>query len=322
MNIDSTLISCVVPAYNEAEHIQQFIFDLATHLRDKPNYNYEIVVVDDGSSDNTIDQAIQCLDEVNLRIITLSRNFGKEAALTAGINEAKGDVVILIDADYQHPIAVIDDFLKEWEAGYDMVYGVRTSRDGESWFKRKGAELFYRMMKQMVGIDIPRNAGDFRLLDKRVVEAIRLLPERTRFMKGMYAWVGYKSTPVLFEVEERLSGVTGWGFNKLANLALTGITAFTDLPLRLVGIVGLLISVISFLYGMYIIADTLIFGRTTPGFATTIVVITFLGGIQLLSLGVLGEYIAGIFREVKQRPNYIIDKQYGNNTQDKSDQDS
>ena len=163
----------------------------------------------------------------------------------------------------------------------------------------------------MVGIEIPRNAGDFRLLDKRVVEAIRMLPERTRFMKGMYAWVGYKSIPVPFDVEERASGKSGWGFNKLANLALTGITAFTDLPLRVAGIIGLIISIISFLYAIYIVIDTLLFGNPTPGFATTIVVITFLGGIQLLSLGVLGEYIAGIFREVKQRPNYIIDKKYG-----------
>ncbi|MCW9014610.1 MAG: glycosyltransferase family 2 protein [Gammaproteobacteria bacterium] len=311
MTIKKSLITCVVPAFNEAQNIKGFLQDLSSFMATK-KYPYEIVVIDDGSDDNTIEQVLQCIDDLPLRLITFSRNFGKEAALTAGINVAQGDAVILIDADYQHPINVIDDFIAKWEEGYNMVYGVRSNRKDETLFKRKSAELFYHLLKKMVGIEIPRNAGDFRLLDKRVIEAIRMLPERTRFMKGMYAWVGYKSVPVLFNVEERHGGQTGWGFNKLANLALTGVTAFTDLPLRVAGITGLIISFISFLYGMFIILDTLLFGNPTPGFATTIVIITFLGGIQLLSLGVLGEYIAGIFREVKQRPNYIIDKQYGN----------
>jgi len=320
MTCDNPLISCVIPAYNEAENIKKILGDLSAYFISK-KIRYEIIIIDDGSVDNTIEQALQCIDSIPIRLVALSRNFGKEAALTAGINIANGDAVILIDADLQHPIHVIDDFLSKWGEGYNMVYGVRNSRKDETWLKRRSADLFYKLMKKMVGIDIPRNAGDFRLLDKRVVDAIRMLPERTRFMKGMYAWVGYKSTPVMFDVEERATGSSSWGFGQLANLAITGVTAFTDFPLRVAGIVGLLISLISFLYGMYIVFDTLLFGSTTPGFATTIVIVTFLGGIQLLSLGVLGEYIAGIFREVKQRPNYLVDKVYDYDKDSDKDKD-
>ncbi|PJE79447.1 putative glycosyltransferase [invertebrate metagenome] len=307
-NNNRVTLSCILPVFNEEAGIAAFLKALNQQLM-TIGLCYEIIVVDDGSRDKTVDRVEAfSAGEHSVHLVTLSRNFGKEAALTAGLDASSGDAVILMDADFQHPIEVIPQFIEYWKQGYDMVYGVRQDRAEESFLKRKGAAAFYNMMCYSTGVSIPANAGDFRLMSRRVVESIKLLPERARFMKGIYAWVGFGSIGITFEVQERFSGTSQWSYRKLANLALTGITSFTTFPLRIMAWFGLLVSLISFLYAFFIISKTLVLGSILPGWPTVITAITFFGGIQLLSLGVLGEYVAGIFAEVKKRPLYIVKK--------------
>jgi polyisoprenyl-phosphate glycosyltransferase len=305
-------ITCVVPIYNEASNIEAFIAELTEKVRVYTD-RFEIIIVDDGSSDGSnsiiIDRIIPHNKQVKL--ITFSRNFGKESALTAGLNAASGDVVILIDADFQHPIDMIDTFLQEWKAGYDMVYGVIDSRKNESIMQRCFKGLFYWLMKHAGEISIPSHAGDFRLMDRSVVDALNACHERSRFMKGLYAWVGFKSKKINFSVEKRRSGTSSWHILRLANLALAGIVSFSDLPLRLCAVTGLILFIISGISVSYIVISTLITGAHLPGYPTLIAAITFFSGIQLLFLGVLGEYISCIFREVKKRPKYIISQKKG-----------
>jgi glycosyltransferase involved in cell wall biosynthesis len=303
-------ISCVVPAYNEAANIRILIPQLTAMLLTLSR-RLEIIIVDDGSSDDTAATAALLSTEYPVKCIFLSRNFGKEAALTAGIHEAGGDVVILMDSDLQHPIATIPVFIEKWREGYEMVYGVRANRDDESFLKRYLTKGFYQLLQRASRIPIEPDAGDFRLLDRKVVDSLKALPERSRFMKGLYAWVGYKSIGVPFQVEERQIGTSTFNFRRLTSLAVMGMVAFTELPLRIAAIIGLLISMISIIYGIYVAVRTLIFGVDLPGWATLVVAITFLNGMQLLAIGVLGEYIARIFNEVKGRPNYIIARRIG-----------
>ena len=305
-------LSCVVPVYNEGPVVAQFLEALQQKL-EEITPDYEIIVVDDGSQDNTVQLVESYCDNSRIKLIELSRNFGKETALTAGIDATNSDAVILIDADFQHPLEMLPVFVDYWRQGYQMVYGVRQDRDDESYMKKKGAQLFYQIMHSSTGINVPAHAGDFRLMDRVVINALKSMPERNRFMKGIYAWVGYKTIGLPFQVQERMAGESGWGFAKLTSLALSGITAFTTLPLRIVGGLGLLISIVSVFYAFFIIFKTLFLGTPLPGWPTVIVAITFIGGIQLLSLWVLGEYIAGIFNEVKQRPRYLIQRQIGFN---------
>ncbi len=301
----SVKISCIVPVYNEEVNAAQFLPALADMLRSLTD-RFEIIVVDDGSRDNTV-AAVRALSKTeNIKLLGFSRNFGKEVALTAGLEHCTGDVAILLDADFQHPLATLPDFLARWGEGYDMAYGVRRNRDTESRIKRNLAHLFYRLMTKITRIDMPENAGDFRLLDRRVIDALNSIPERTRFMKGLYAWVGFKKIAVPFDVQIRKAGKSGWGFLKLLELALTGITSFSDIPLRVWGFAGFVISLISLVYAIYIVTITLLYGADLPGFPSIIVAVMFLGGMQLLSVGILGEYIARIFTEVKQRPKYIV----------------
>lgn len=306
----SSFLSCVVPVFNEGEVITLFIPALIKQLKAVTN-QFEIIVVDDGSTDNTVALVKSFCSNSSVKLIGLSRNFGKESALTAGINACKGDAVLLIDADFQHPLDVIPVFIDHWKNGYDMIYGVRKDRRNESFLKKKGAHLFYKIMSFSAGVDIPAHAGDFRLMSRNVVDALKKLPERCRFMKGIYAWVGFESIGVPFDVQDRAAGESGWGYRKLTSLALSGITSFTSIPLRLVGAVGLVISIISVFYAFFIIFKTTFLGADLAGWPTIVTAITFIGGIQLLSLGVLGEYIAGIFNEVKQRPSYLINKKIG-----------
>lgn len=298
-------ISCIVPVYNEEAVAAGFIRELQQVLRSHSQH-FEIIVVDDGSRDGTLASLRQLPKDYHVKLLGLSRNFGKEVALTAGLEHCTGDVVILMDADFQHPVSVIPEFLRQWAQGYDMVYGVRTDRESESYIKRNLARLFYWLMQKITNIDIPNNAGDFRLMDRKIVEALKEFPERTRFMKGLYAWVGFKSIGVPFEVQDRAAGKSSWGLARLAELAITGITSFSDVPLRVWGFIGFVISLISLIYAIYIVTVTLLFGADLPGFPTLVVAIMFLGGIQLLSIGILGEYIARIFTEVKQRPKYLL----------------
>lgn len=307
---NTPLVSCVVPVFNEGDVVADFLTALIEQLNVVAP-RFEIILVDDGSQDNTAARVQPFCDSGAVKLISLSRNFGKEAALTAGIDACLGDAVILIDADFQHPLAMIPVFLDYWEKGYEMIYGIRRDRTEESFLKRKGAQFFYGMMRFGTGVDIPAHAGDFRLLDRKVVDALKQLPERERFMKGIYAWVGFKSLGIPFDVQERAAGDSRWCYGKLTNLALSGLTSFSTLPLRLVGLLGLLISAAAVFYALFIIFTTLVLGNTVPGWPTVVTAITFIGGIQLLSLGVLGEYIAGIFNEVKQRPIYLVQQRQG-----------
>lgn len=301
----SPMISCVVPVYNEAAVIEAFVERLQSQLRTLTP-RFEIIVVDDGSRDATIVKLKNMPPTYHVKVLGLSRNFGKEIALTAGLAHVTGDVAIILDADFQHPIAMIPVFLQHWAAGYDMVYGTRRNRESESYLKRNFARAFYWVMKNITRIELPDNAGDFRLLDRKIVDAINQFKERTRFMKGLYAWVGFKKIGVPYVVEDRVAGKSSWGYGKLTELAITGIASFSDVPLRVWGFIGFLISLISLIYAIYIVTVTLLFGADLPGFPTLIVAIMFLGGVQLLSIGILGEYIARIFTEVKQRPHYLI----------------
>jgi len=306
----NVFISCIVPVYNEQANIETFFPQLAACLQNMAK-RFEIIVVDDGSKDATVAKVMQLPPELNIKLLSFSRNFGKETALTAGLENCSGDVAILMDADLQHPIEILPEFLAQWGKGYEMVYGIRKNRDNESRIKRSFARLFYWLMAKITKIDIPNNAGDFRLLDKKVIEAINSFQERIRFMKGLYAWVGFKKIAVPYEVQERAAGKSSWGFFKLAELAITGITTFSDIPLRVWGFVGFIVSLISLIYAIYFVTSTLIFGTDLPGFPSIIVAVMFLGGIQLLSIGILGEYIARIFTEVKKRPKYIVETRVG-----------
>ena len=303
-------ISCIVPVYNEQANVDTFFPKLAECLSGMAK-RFEIIVIDDGSSDATVSKIEQLPRELNIKLLAFSRNFGKETALTAGLDNCSGDVAILMDADFQHPIEILPEFLAEWGNGYEMVYGVRKNRDSESRIKRNFARLFYWLMAKMTHIDIPNNAGDFRLLDRKVVQAINSFEERIRFMKGMYACVGFKKIAVPYEVQERVAGNSSWGFFRLTELAITGITTFSDIPLRVWGFIGFIISSISLIYAIYFVTSTLIFGTDLPGFPSIIVAVMFFGGVQLLSIGILGEYIARIFTEVKKRPKYIVETRIG-----------
>ena len=301
-------ISCVVPLYNEQDNVIKFIADLDQQLA-ALSQKYEIIMVDDGSRDSTPEKALTLTND-HIKLILFSRNFGKENALTAGMEHCSGDVTILIDADFQHPITLLPVFLQHWADGYDMAYGVRKNRDSESFVARFLAQFFYFIVK-LSHVNIPQNAGDFRLLDKKVVDAINSMQERNRFMKGLYAWVGFKTIAVPFDVVKRKAGKTGMNFFDRIELALTGIASFSNMPLRVWSLVGMVISLVAFIYGAYIVFKTLLFGTDIPGYATIVVAIMFFGGIQLLSIGILGEYLARIFTEVKHRPKYIVAKKVG-----------
>ncbi len=302
------LISCVVPVFNEEEVIADFVAALDKTLK-KLAYPYEMLLVDDGSQDNTLIIISQLREQYPIRYIRFSRNFGKENALSAGLEHARGDAVILMDGDFQHPLELLSEFIAQWENGYDMVYAVRQNRVDESWLKRTCAKAFYQFTSKINRINIPANAGDFRLLDRKIVNALQKLPERNRFMKGLYSWVGFKQIPILFEVQPRKSGTSQWSFYSLLDLAITGITSFTAFPLRMIAVGGIGVATAALLYATWIVLSTLIFGIQTPGWATIVTTITFFGGLQLFALGVVGEYIGRVFDEVKHRPHYIVDEE-------------
>ncbi|MCH7294658.1 MULTISPECIES: glycosyltransferase family 2 protein [Acinetobacter] len=309
--INSPFLSCVVPAYNEAENLKKFIPALAQQL-EQQNLRYEIIIIDDGSKDNSIAVLQQMLDDYPLRILTLSRNFGKEAALSAGLDYVTGDATLLIDADFQHPLNAIPTMIQLWKDGYDMVYGIR-DRSTESWLKKIFTQGYYHILNLSSSVDIPENAGDFRLLDAKVVEAVRKLPEKNRYMKGLYAWVGFKSIGIHFTEQQRQFGQSSFNFKALFQLAMSGLTGFSDLPLRLCIYLGALLALFAMSYGIWIIIETMIEGIRIPGWATLAAGMTLLGGIQLLCIGILGEYIGRIYAEVKNRPKYIVAAEYSHN---------
>ncbi len=310
-HLNTIELSIVVPLYNEEENIDYLLERLIAVL-ERLQTTYEIVCINDGSRDKTLKYLIDHhQNNPTIKVINLSRNFGKEIALTAGIDYATGAAIIPIDADLQDPPELIAELVEKWREGYDVVYATRRSRQGETWLKRVTAGAFYQTIGKMSRVPIPSNTGDFRLLDRRVVEAIKKLPERTRFMKGLFAWVGYKQTSVMFDREPRFQGTTTWNYWKLWNFALDGIISFSFLPLKVWSYVGVSISLISLLYASFLIVRTLIFGIDVPGYASLMVAILFLGGIQLITLGILGEYLGRVYEEVKGRPLYFVREQYG-----------
>ena len=308
---DRAELSIVIPCYNEEDNLA-VLFQRLHAVLEGLNSTYEIVCVNDGSRDNTLSKLVDFhLRDETIKVVNLSRNFGKEIALTAGLDYASGQAVIPIDADLQDPPELIAALVEKWREGYDVVYATRRSRQGESWLKKITATAFYRTLGNLSRVAIPRNTGDFRLLDRRVIEAIKKMPERTRFMKGMFAWVGYKQTAILFDREPRFQGKTTWNYWNLWNFALDGITSFSMLPLKIWSYLGLIISLISLLYASFLVLRTVIFGIDVPGYASIMVAVLFFGGIQLITLGILGEYLGRVYEEVKGRPLYFVRDAYG-----------
>lgn len=304
-------LSLVVPAHNEAGSIRPFLAEVARVL-DPLGLDYEIIVVNDGSTDATLAQLLAALaDTPRLRVIDLSRNFGKEAALTAGLDAAAGRAVVPMDADLQHPPEVIPQLLARWREGHDVVLCRRRSRETDHPLHRWFARSFYRAHNLLAEQAIPEDVGDFRLMDQRVVQALRLLPERRRFMKGIMSWVGFRTTVVDFEVAPRHAGRSRFSGWRLWNFALEGITSFSTVPLRVWTYMGLAVSAVALAYAAWVVVKTLVAGTDLPGYPSLFAAILFLGGIQLIGIGVLGEYIGRIYHEVKQRPVYLVRSRHG-----------
>jgi glycosyltransferase involved in cell wall biosynthesis len=298
-------ITVIVPAYNEEAAITATLENIALHLK-ALTPNWDIVVVDDGSRDNTAAVVRALPADLQATLVRFSRNFGKEYAITAGLDHARGEIVICMDADGQHSSGLLDEMLAKWREGYDMVYAVRQDREHESRFKHWGSRIFYRAISLGGQIHIPRDAGDFRLMDRKVVDALRSLPERNRFMKGIYAWVGYKSIGIPFTPLPRSHGESTFSRLRLIQLAWTGVTSFSVMPLRLASAVGVVLSLLAFIYGFTVVLDKLFFNESVPGWPTVVASMMFLAGVQLLFIGILGEYLARIYDEVKGRPPYIV----------------
>jgi glycosyltransferase involved in cell wall biosynthesis len=303
-------ISIVIPMYNESGNLES-LFAQITEVMGGITREYELVCVNDGSSDDTLDQLLRHRErDPRIVVIDLARNFGKDIALSAGLEYSRGEAVIPMDADLQDPPDLIADFVAKWREGYEVVYAQRRTRQGETAFKLASANLFYKVLNRLSDTPIPPNTGDFRLMDRRVVDALCRLPERTRFMKGLFAWVGFRQTAIRFDREPRLAGRSKWNYLKLWRFALDGIASFSTTPLKIWGYLGGVIAFCSFLYLLFLLGRTLLHGTDVPGYASLMVVVLFLGGIQLLGIGILGEYVGRIFTETKQRPLYLVRSLY------------
>lgn len=300
-------LSIVVPCYNEDDALDHFWTTIVPYL-DALSVRWEIVFVNDGSSDRTIAKLIELHHrDARAKVVDLTRNFGKEAAMTAGIDHARGDMVVVMDVDLQDPPDLLAEMVELWRSGFDVVVARRVSRLDDTKMKRVSAGNFYRVFNSISPSKIPADVGDFRLMDQRVVEALRRLPERVRFMKGLFAWVGYQTAMVDYERPVRQAGTTKFNYWRLWNFALDGITSFSTLPLRIWSYLGLFVAVISFIYGSVIIARTVLFGIDVPGYASMLAAILFLGGMQLVGLGIIGEYLGRVYFESKHRPVYLTD---------------
>lgn len=303
-------ITIIVPCYNEQEVIELFYPAVQAHVTKIPDCEFNYIFVNDGSRDATLEKLRELSaahDDVTY--LSLSRNFGKESAMLAGIDYADGDAVIIMDADLQHPPEKISEMIKFWREGYDDVCGKRVDRAGETWLKRSCANIFYAVMKKFsTSYEMQRDVGDFRLLDRRCIEALKLLRENQRFTKGLFTWVGYRKKEIPFEVQPRAAGTTTWNFLALFNLAMKGMTSFTTAPLRLMTFLGITVSICAMLYMFFVLTMALLYGDPVAGYPTLMTVMLFLGGMQLLALGIIGEYLGQIFHETKRRPIYLIDE--------------
>lgn len=305
------LITILLPAYNEEKSFPIIDKCMNQVLKENPNYDWEFLFVNDGSTDHTLQQMILFHQrDAHYNYIDLSRNYGKEVAMMAGFDYAHGDAMIIMDSDMQHPVEVIPEMLTYWEEGYDDVYAQRKTSK-ETWFKKKSSQWYYKVLQSMTRVPIQKNTGDFRLLDRSCIEALKQLRETERNTKGMYSWIGFHKKGIWYEQKERQEGETKWSFMSLLNLAANGIMSYTVAPLRLSTMFGIIVSFVAFIYLIYILFTTLIFGDPVAGYPTIMVTMLFLGGIQLLSLGIIGEYLGKIFNETKGRPVYFINSYNG-----------
>jgi glycosyltransferase involved in cell wall biosynthesis len=301
-------IAVIIPCYNEEDNVKA-VYDRLTEVLNSTNYQYDLIFIDDGSKDNTLNELLKLYEKDHkVKIIAFSRNFGKEIALSAGLDYADADAVIPFDADLQHPPEVILNLLSKFEEGYDVVNAVRSKRDKESFLKKFTSKAFYRIINKLTNIEIPQDVGDFRLISKNALNAIKEIRERKRFMKGIFAWVGFKTTSVYYERAPRHAGKTKWNYLKLIDLAIEGITSFSTVPLRLASLLGIIVSLTAFLYAVWITISKILYGNPVKGYPSMMVAILFLGGVQLITIGIIGEYVGRIYEEVKQRPLYIIKK--------------
>lgn len=303
------LITILVPAYNEQEVLHLLYDRLVKLMNENTGYDFEILLVNDGSKDKTF-EIMQELREKDKRFcyLNLSRNFGKETAMIAGLDYCNGDAVVIIDADLQDPPELIPEMIKYWEEGYDDVYAKRKSREGEAWLKKFTSKMYYKVLQGFTRIEIQKDTGDFRLLDRRCVEALKSMRENQRYTKGLFSIIGYNKKEILYDRDPRAAGQTKWNYGRLIDLSIDGITSFTTSPLRWAAILGIMISGVAFIYMIYIIIKTLATGIDVPGYASLMVVILFLGGIQLIFLGIIGEYLGRTFNESKHRPLYFIER--------------
>ncbi|MFT5930638.1 MAG: glycosyltransferase involved in cell wall biosynthesis [Oceanospirillaceae bacterium] len=304
---NTPMISLVIPVYNEME-VLPLLFERVRTVMHGNNLDYEMVMVDDGSKDDSAKYLTQqAQDDECVKAIILSRNFGKEAALSAGLEHAKGDAIVVLDADLQNPPELIPEMLEKWRAGADIVAMKRRDREGESWAKKTGSYFYYRIMNRITGsMNIPEDTGDFRLMSRRSLDSLNRLPERNRYMKGLFAWAGYPTYVMEYDVADRAAGKTKWNYFSLFSLALEGITSFSVAPLRAMVLLGFITATLGGLFGAWIVIEALLYGNDSAGFPSIIAMITFLGGVQILSIGVLGEYVGKTYFEAKQRPLFII----------------
>ena len=300
-------ISILIPCYNEEKSLPMLYPELVKLMDGHPGYDWELLFVNDGSTDDTL-TVLKQLRQQDARVnyVDLSRNFGKEAAMLAGFDYVTGDCMVIIDADLQHPPTLIPEMIKCWEQGYDDVYAKRRTRGKESWLRKRLSLQFYKILQSSSRFDVLQNVGDFRLLDRCCINALKKMRESERYTKGMYSWIGFKKKEVEFEQGNRVAGESSWSYRRLFSFALDGITSFTSVPLRVSTIVGFLVSLCAFLYMIYVFVKALIWGDPVQGYPTLVILILFLGGVQLLSLGIIGEYIGRIYNETKNRPDYIV----------------
>ena len=305
-------VTILLPAYNEEGSFSLITQCMSKVIEDNPDYDWEFLLVNDGSTDHTLQQMIRLhdTDPQHYSYLDLSRNYGKEVAMMAGFDYALGDALIIMDADMQHPVSVIPEMLKYWEEGFDDVYAMRQGSK-ESWLKRKSSHWYYKLLQSLTRVPIQKDTGDFRLLDRSCVEALKQMRESERNTKGMYSWIGFHKKGISYQQQERQEGNSKWSIMSLLNLALNGIMSYTIAPLRLASVLGLIVSLVAFLYLIYIIVVTNLYGDPVQGYPTIMVTVLFLGGVQLLSLGILGEYIGRIFNEVKGRPGYFVNSYNG-----------
>ena len=304
-------VTILLPAYNEEASFPLIIKNMDQVRKDNPGYEWEFLLVNDGSTDNTLRQMMRLHEQdAHYSYLDLSRNYGKEVAMMAGFDYANGDALIIMDADMQHPINVIPEMLRYWEEGYDDVYAQRQGSK-ESWMKRKTSHWYYKLLQSMTRVPIQKDTGDFRLLDRTCIEALKQMRENERNTKGMYSWIGFHKKGIYYQQQERQEGSSKWSMMSLVNLALNGIMSYTTAPLRLATLFGLIVSMVAFIYLIYIIIVTNLYGDPVQGYPTIMVTMLFLGGVQLLSLGIIGEYLGRVFNEVKGRPSYFINSYNG-----------